>query len=273
MADWSLIGDGQQFSTEGETASTSRGTTLTSGAANAKGSYSQLVASSSFAATFIIVHLKAITSAASLVDIAVGAAASEQVIIPNLLFSVDTIGFPITTVFMFPVSIPSGTRIAARLQSNGASNTLDAVVTLLVSGFIPSAPLSVVTDYGIVTTDSGGTSVDPGGTANTKGAWSEITASSNKVDMLSIVFGNQLNAAMATAHWLFDIGIGAAGSETILIPDLMVSSDVGDDRLSPVSIGPIPVNIPAATRIAVRSQCDIIDATDRLLDVALYGIR
>jgi hypothetical protein len=41
---------------------------------------------------------------------------------------------------------------------------------------------------------------------------------------------------------------------------------------SPNTVGPLPVDIPAGTRIAARMQASITDATDRLMDVIVYGI-
>jgi len=42
--------------------------------------------------------------------------------------------------------------------------------------------------------------------------------------------------------------------------------------MQPPVLGPFPVAIPSGSRIAARAQCNISDATDRLFDVAVYGV-
>ena len=68
------------------------------------------------------------------------------------------------------------------------------------------------------------------------------------------------------------IGIGAAGSEKIVAADLTARSSSITDEVRPSFIA-LPVAIPAGSRIAVRAQCSITDATDHLFDIALYGFR
>ena len=115
--------------------------------------------------------------------------------------------------------------------------------------------------------------MDPGATANTKGSYAEITSSTSyDTRMLLIAFGGQGNLIRTNCRWLVDIATGSAGSETVIIADLAVGSHNIGDNVLPAYIGPIPVHIPAGTRIAARCQCDITDATDRLMDIALYGI-
>ena len=66
-----------------------------------------------------------------------------------------------------------------------------------------------------------------------------------------------------------DIGVGAASSEQIAVPDLWITAtDV--EVIGPVYN--IPVQIPKGSRIALRSQCNTINGTDRLLDFVLYGV-
>ena len=73
----------------GATTATSLGTAITaSGSTNTKGSYTQLIASTTSDATSMIITLynQSVPNATMAIDIAVGAAASEQVIAANVLF-------------------------------------------------------------------------------------------------------------------------------------------------------------------------------------------
>jgi hypothetical protein len=274
MPDFSQPAGGQDWEKAGGVASTSRGTTVTaSGTTHTKGSWAQLIASTTLPAVGILVMFDDITAGRDyLTDIGVGAAGSEVVIAANLTASTGTGSVTYSHIYI-PLAIPAGTRIAARTQCNVASGQIPTAV-LIVSGTIGSpTSYSRCTTYGANTADSGGTSVDPGGTANTKGAWVQIVSSTtNPIRQLIIGIPNQINTVRTSQSWHVDIGIGGAGSELILIPDLQLNASTTNDSVTPQIIGPIPVEIPEGTRIAVRAQSDGIDATDRLFDVILYGI-
>jgi hypothetical protein len=116
------------------------GTTITaSGSTNTKGSYTELTSSTSKAIKgfFITFHgQNALTRATGfyLVDIAIGAASSEVDIVknhPNAIRGEDsTSPRPYISQF-FPIPIPAGTRLSARLQSNVASATLGVIIHAL----------------------------------------------------------------------------------------------------------------------------------------------
>ena len=276
MGDWGII-SGQRFETIGVDAANSRGTNITGDAsANTKGSWVELVASSAFDVKGIWIDIGFGSLADFLVDIGVGAEGSEQVIISNLYATPGaTSGTALrsATTYCLPISIPVGTRISARSQSTGTGLGIRLTVTLMGLGFASPQPLSRMTTYGAATGDSGGTSIDPGATIQTKGAWVEIIGSStNKMSALALAIGNQNNAARLSASWLFDISVGAATSEVILIPDLFLASNASGDMVFPITMGTFPVHVPRGTRIAARAQCSINDATDRLFDLILYGI-
>jgi hypothetical protein len=269
--DWSNLFGGQRVEAGAVDTTVSSGTLLTGGTANVKGSYVELIASTAFHASWMLVSFSRTVSSSAefLLDIAVGAAASEQVIVNNLYASgLSSLYFN----YMFPVSIPPGTRISARIQ-DGASGTGRVNVALIGNSLLPSASYGRLTTYGANTADSGGVSIDPGGTLNTKGAYSEIVASTtNRIRGLIIAIGAQGNNARTDALWLFDVAIGAAGSEQIIISDLPISCVAAGDAVSPGVFPIIPISIPEGTRVAVRAQCSIIDAADRLFDVILYGV-
>jgi len=126
--------------------------------------------------------------------------------------------------------------------------------------------------YGAVTADSGGTGVDPGGSANTKGAWSELTAATSfDIGALLVVVGTRANSAVDASHeQLLDIGVGAASSEVVVLPDMALRASAVTDLYQP-EFGFYFVDIDAGSRIAARSEDNQTDATDRLLDVEAIG--
>lgn len=117
-------------------------------------------------------------------------------------------------------------------------------------GIIPIAksvnPASAI--GGVNTSTSTAATVISGGTAHTKGAWVELFASTafNTTWLDLIVMGTANSGA--NRHMLCDVGIGPAGSETVLIPNVAIGCAGGIRRY------PIPIWVPAGTRIAVRYQ-------------------
>lgn len=246
--------------------------TLTSGGtANTKGSYTELVSSTSTDAAGLLVRYDAATgnTTSNLIDIAIGAASSEQIIVDNMLLD-NNVRY--AHEIIIPLRIPAGTRIAARSQSSTSSGSVICQIHLITETFgndLP--PVGYVTTYGAATADSGGTSVDPGGTANTKGGYTEIIASTAKAHCgLIFLIGHRNNGTMVQTSWLVDIAVGAASSEQVIISNIQVRADP-DEQLT--ILAPfIPVQIPAGTRLSIRVQCSITDATDRILDYCLLGV-
>lgn len=110
------------------------------GTANTKGSYTEIVASTTYPIKALIIGVgnqanNVRSSQSWLVDIAIGAAGSEQVVIPNYAIncstSPDTV-LPQTSPLL-PVDIPAGTRLSARAQSDGIDAT-DRLFDLILYG-------------------------------------------------------------------------------------------------------------------------------------------
>lgn len=260
-----------QFQTEGENTATTVGTTITAGSpAHVKGSYAALAASAPFDADGFYLHAGGGASLRTdiLIDIAIGGAGSEVVIVPNLLYMAA--GVRSQPVY-FHVPIKAGTRVAARSQSITAGATAALIVTFARGGLNRELRLARATTYGANTADSGGVGVDPGATINTKGAWAEISASlTNPIEALILCVGARANAAIATAGMFLDLGIGAGGSEVVILDNWPLRAFDGDDVWSPFW-SDLRIKIPAGQRLATRAQCTINDAADRLIDVTVTG--
>ena len=272
MPDWPQLADGQQSSTIGTAPTVSRGTTVTAAAtAHVKGAYAVLSASTPHDADTIVVMFDDLAAGVNyLVDIAVGAA-TEQDIIPNLYVGGGTGSLVYGSYYIFHLQIPEGSRVTARCQASTLSSLIRCSILLIKSGFVASSPADYVVAFGAATATTAGVSIDPGGTANTKGVYSQIVAStSDDVREITIAMDNQLNTVRSSQSWLLDIAIGAA-TEQIILPDIALNCSTSPDIVVPQTFGPIPMCIPAGTRIAARAQSDGIDATDRLFGVIVYG--
>ena len=114
---------GQRFGRAFDTQnlSTSKGQIITSGN-NAKGGYTQMVAATTQRARWIVITSPHDQGAVLwAIDIAIGGAGSEQIIVPDLLITASDLN-----LYSFPCTIKAGSRIAVR----GGCVTNLATITL-----------------------------------------------------------------------------------------------------------------------------------------------
>lgn len=125
------VGKIRRATTYGTTGASSKGTVVTAGTANTKGSYAQLTGSTTNPIRFLALGIGGNTaqktSANWLIDIAIGAGGSEQVIVSNLPMRVNSNpDDPEPNITpLLRCSIPAGSRLAARAQSSAASEAID----------------------------------------------------------------------------------------------------------------------------------------------------
>lgn len=271
---WQLGGTAQEFEMVGEDVLARPKAVYPSLSANTKGLWVELTSASTIdASAFTVMIPYAYEGSDYLVDIGIGAAGSEQVLVDNLAISAgSTAGNNPSFNPRIPVPIPSGTRISVRAQATGTSGSrMIRCAVLLENNDWPSG--GIVTTIGAATADSGGGSIDPGASDNVKGAWVELSASTALLSNAAFFcFGNQANTARADCFWLVDIGVGGAGSEQVIIPNIAIGAHITTDSISPAHTPVYNISIPAGTRVAARASCTIVDATDRLFDLIMYSI-
>lgn len=273
MPDFSLIGGGNKVATVGADTANSKLTTVAGGTSNSEGSWTELVASTSYKADFlqVIIYGSAGNTRQELIDIGIGSSGSEQIVVENIIHSGRTRDLT-GTIFSVPLTISTGTRIAARVQQwHSVSENFNIGIILGVGTLSGLAGLADVHSYGDVGSATTGTTVDPGSTANTKGSWTEIVSSTaHPIKAIAMGLSNDASNVGSAAEWLFDIGIGGSGSEVVIAPNIYGQRNENENHNS-LPLQFVPVNIPAGSRLAVRSQCNITNATDRVIDVILYG--
>lgn len=118
-------------------------------------------------------------------------------------------------------------------------------------GFIPVEGFTRAVTYGADTATSAGTPLTAATATNTKGAWTEIVASTTDPIRLLIPFPSKpAGTANSGANGLIDIGIGPAGSEVVILSNLRFESYSSEVF---VTIHPwAPCRIPVGSRIAAR---------------------
>lgn len=273
MSDWSLYG--LQSSSISYPVNTHLSVTSHSTNANQKGNWTEIIASLPYDAVLTLrVTVCSNNNYDYLIDVGVGAAGSEIVAVENLIFCnpvtvTNGMGYSV----YIPLIFPSGTRISLRTQSTTANKACYFAMTAVFAGGFGQYQLcKVSTTYGANTADSGGTQIDPGGSAGTDGNWSQLTAATTRLTRaFFLMFGNILNAARTDYLWSVEIGIGAAGSEQIIVDSFKLYASAYNDIILPQVSPVFPINIPAGTRLAARASCSGADATDRLFDVILYA--
>lgn len=237
-----------------------------------KTAWLQLVASTPFDTNFISIDSISFTSsppAANMdgysVDIGIGAAASEKVIIADLFFPLNTqiLNYNSTAVPL-PFGIKAGSRISARAQSHftpatGDDSTVYVNLAMFDTGFAIPEGVCGIDALGFTAATTTGTTVTPGN--NTMGTVAQIIASTAR-DYVGIF--SSIKHTTAHEFVAYDFLIGGAGVEQTIVNQMWHNPEV------PFGWSPFfPVAIPAGSRLSARGYSQ--NATVNAAQVVLYG--
>jgi hypothetical protein len=92
-------------------------------------------------------------------------------------------------------------------------------------------------------------------TAHTKGAWTQLVASTSAAASALLIYVENIRQNTVDTASLVDIGVGASGSETAIVPNVAVgqAGSMGNDlRVGLFFI--VPVQVPSGSRISARLQ-------------------
>jgi hypothetical protein len=202
------------------------------------------------------------TVSSTLLEIGIGAALSETV------WATGSIGYMTSAVFGFPFVFPgalaAGTRVAVRARSARTSLALNGVFIFLPEKTIP---LTTPVTMGVNTATSRGVTLTAPVSLDTKSAWTEIEDSTpSAFSALSIFTQSVTSTTMNSSGVLVDIGIGAAGSETVLIPDFYLFASSTAEYYSAYTPRAYGIDIPAGSRLSARySRANNNNAVDLIL--------
>jgi hypothetical protein len=245
-------------------------TVTASATPHTKGAWVELHAATSSLAT--LVRVKGSTGAAStntatLVDIGIGAASSEVVIIPDITFGGNqtegVTGQFDSGAVEIPITIPKGSRISARCQGAQVSQAVGVSIDLfhtrtpLGADWAMASYSPLVTTYGAVAGTSLGVSLTAPGSLNTKGAWTQITASTTApITDMCASFGRDGQGNSTGGVGLVDIGFGPAGAEVVLLSNIQVDS-TSAERLLMQTAMISGLDLPSGVRLVARFQRSI----------------
>lgn len=240
---------------EGLTSLPPVGTTVTSGAVDTKGSWAEMDASTEddiyeLEVTLATTTAVNATNTSTLLDIGIGAGGAEQIVVADLQIGHMPLQLAYWTI---PIFIPAGTRLACRTQSAQAAKAINILLRGRSARVPGQTPARYCLTYGVVTASSRGTNIAIPGSLNTKGAWTELTAATaERLSGLIICTGSGSNN-MAAQQILLDIGVGGAGSEQVIIPDLLSIYNTSE-QLFPYGLPRIQgIDLPAGVRLAART--------------------
>ena len=228
--------------------SSGQSTATANTAAHTKGAWQQVIASTAAQGSWLHVNCSGFstnaTNTASLLDIAIGASGSEVAIISNV-----AVGGAGGVYFTFPVQIPSGSRLSARIQSVVTGGKTGTITMWVVDAGDYSLSPASVDVIGTSTATSQGTSF-----TGASGTWVEATAStSRRYRAISFVISTHDSDIATITSSLMEIGVGAAGSE-VAFASQRFSSSAGEfiGNAQPFPIDPHGRDIPAGSRLAVK---------------------
>lgn len=244
-------------------------TVTASASAHTKGSWSPIIASTSTDVDYMIVSVRGVgvggSASGTLLDIGKGAAGSETSIAENV--AVGSNGGASTTnnvSFGIAANIPSGTRIAARIQSvvTGGKTAVVEIYTFNFGG--ASLVPSTVDVLGTDTATSRGTAIAANNT------WTPITASTSQAYIGLAFVPSASNSVMATLAGVFEVGVGSSGNEQTVgffDYDSTTSEFILNRAPNDSAFWIFGRDIPAGSRLAIRQ-----DQNTTTLDGCIIGI-
>jgi len=266
-----ITGDGYTSDTQGANANVLTTFTLTTGATpHVLTAYTEIVASLSQNVQTLMIQIgvnsQNAVNTSCLMNIAIGGAGSETVVVANLDVGMKAQGF--TNQITIPIKLDKGTRVAVNIQSAAASKNYTFKFVFGKNDKKMRAMQGYVDTYGADTANSRGTAVSTPGATNTKGSYTEIiSATTQAYQGFFITVGGVDGTAISAGGHGIDIAVGSAGNEVVIeadIPTVTATSEAVDL--------PVPAifrkHIPRGTRIAARFSRSVTSQ----LDVIFHGI-
>ena len=212
------------------------------------------------------------TSAANrtyVVDVGIGGAGSEQVIIPDVIGSnaVPNNGIGGGGLwYYFPIFIPAGTRIAVRAQGN-VTTSCRVIVKAMQQPANPSMVKTCGHVEKIGLTGITGTSVTSGTTS--EGSWTLLGTTSR--DLWWWQLGVQVPVAdtvhvLAVSHW--DVAVGNGTNFQMIMQDVIFQTSTTEEAGKPLHVLGCEAFVPSGASIYVRAQADV---TPDPFEAAVYG--
>ena len=274
MADFPLLG-GMQALSAGFVLATTTGTSITASAsANTKGAYVELVsaANNDLDSNSIELVFDGLNSALGdfLVDISVGDAGFEEVVIHNVYVKTTSTPGALVSRVTLPISFQSGVRISARCQANNSSLAINMFIILSSGNFKQPTGFSEAVAYGDDEATSTGTLVARS-SVGVFGSWVEITASTTDEIHAIAIASHRQGGSWQNGKYNYQVAVGSAGNEEVIISDIL-SATTASESGSGLLAGAYMVEVAIGQRLSIRAAASVADA-DFDNDYVIYGIK
>lgn len=267
MPDWALQEAAQWTDQVGIASGAIGGVVVTAGAVNTKGSYTAgaISASTPRKADMLLLTMTTKGSPDYLVDLAIGAAGSESIVVPNLASTGPTYG---SSVYLLPIGVPAGSRLNVRSQATTSSAALSVSASLISGGMLGMPAFNRCETLGATTADSGGTGLGNPASPATMGAWTQIGTTTFPWKWVITAMGDQaITTRTSGQRFMWEIGVGAAAAQWLLIGGQ--SAGTSSTSFAHSHHLGFPCNIPDGSALWGRYASSAI--TTLGMDMILYG--
>lgn len=262
------------FTTNDSTPTTTAGTSVTSGAANTYGTWTQIHAGLTYASNWVTVNLNNNFSnnvnRNAYVDIGIGPnSGAVTTIVEKLCGTGASSG--VGRQYFFPLRIPPDTPIWARHQNVQASTAIGVQFTATGNNMNPGTMpfVSQIVCLGAVTATTEGTSITVGNAA--EGNWTQIVASTT-AEYAGLMIGGHFTTDTSWSslfNYSYDIGLGASTQEFTVGENITTTMTVSSNEQMVSTSFPTFLGVPTGSRISVRGSCS--STPDSSLSVVVYG--
>jgi hypothetical protein len=147
-------------------------------------------------------------------------------------------------------------------------------MALLQKGYLGATPLFRQQDWFqdkfALLERSSATTLTADTSAHTKGAWSQVIATTTSNASLIAIRVSGVHSGNTNTATLLDIGTGAASSETAVASNIAIAG-ASTASLAPVGIIiPIPLKIPSGTRLSARIQSVVTGGKQATVEIFLF---
>ena len=202
---------------------------------------------------------------------------NEKTFIENMMFAYSQVGTNASRAHVcevtIPITLPEGAVVRARAQSSLGSFP-GAYLSLTSAYNCPSSWTgSSVDTYGAVPASTFGTTITASNTSFVFGAYSEITASCNRMECFFVALTSQFSqTAHADQDGWWQLAVGPTGSEQIIASGT-VQAGTATQLTAPQWFGPFYQPIAEGQRLSARLSRQWDSSSQRSLGMIVYGVR
>ncbi len=242
--------------------STSPGASVTPGSGT-KGSWVSLISGANNTTGFDFLEIRVSNAATAgstrdiLLDIGIdpSGGTSYSVLLPDIICGQAHNAISGGVFYHVPITVPRGASIAARAQSNSTTALRVSIWAYKAGRRTEQLPtFTAVESIGAISGNVG-VSFTPGN-SGAEGSWAQLGTLSNNARYLLPMFGIS-NGTHSALVYYFDIGAGPAGSQVVVLTNLMYNTTSTSEQTLYVSRNPLffYVDLPSGTDLWVRGSC------------------